>query len=438
MNEHHLSILLILFLQLIAAFFSIAETALTAASRPRMHQMAKDGNRKAKLVNELRSDSESLIGAILLGNNLVNILATAVATSTLTEIFGEAGVIYATAIMTVVILVIGEVVPKTYAMNSADSVALSVAAPIRAWMWFSWPVTVALGYVTRLFMRLFRLNKTNLGEHLSDDELRGAIDLHGANPAGLSPEIQKERKMLHSILDLQDVTVAKVMTHRRNVVMLDIDEPVDSIIRDVLASPFTRIPLWQDNASNIIGILHVKSLVRALQSGTARETLSIKTLIAKPWFIPETASLLEQLQAFRDRREHFAFVVDEYGVFEGIVTLEDILEEIVGEISDEHDQIVSGVRRQPDGSFIVQGTVAIRDVNREFAWELPEERATTLAGLVMLEARRIPEIGQAYSFYGFRFDIIRRQRNQITLLRLTPPNATKESSNHSTDEINNS
>lgn len=428
MNEHHFSILLILFLQFIAAFFSIAETALTAASRPRMHQMAKDGSRKAKLVNDLRSNSESLIGAILLGNNLVNILATAIATSTLTEIFGEAGVIYATAIMTVVILVIGEVVPKTYAMNSADSVALAVAAPIRAWMWFSWPATVTLGYVTRLFMRLFRLNKTNLGEHLSDDELRGAIDLHGANPAGLSPEIQKERKMLHSILDLQDVTVAKVMTHRRNVVMLDIDEPVETIIRDVLASPFTRIPLWQDNTSNIIGLLHVKSLIRALQSGTSQTAVNIKALIAKPWFIPETASLLEQLQAFRDRREHFAFVVDEYGVFEGIVTLEDILEEIVGEISDEHDQIVSGVRRQPDGSFIVQGTVAIRDVNREFGWELPEERATTLAGLVMLEARRIPEIGQAYSFYGFRFDIIRRQRNQITLLRLTPPDATKDQS----------
>lgn len=414
-----LYILAILVLQLLAAFFSVAETALTAASRPRMHQLAKEGNRRARLVNTLRTRSESLIGAILLGNTITNIAATALTTWVFIALFGEAGVLYATAVMTVVVLIFGEVAPKAYALNAPDSCALIMARPVRAWLWLSWPVTACLDRVTTFFLHVIGAKKARLGEHLSDAELRGAIDLHGGETAA-SLDIQKERRMLHSILDLQDVTVAKVMTHRRNVMMIDAEEAVTTIISDVLSSPYTRIPVWQNDPGNIIGLLHSKSLVRALQGGMSPEKLDIKDLANKPWFIPETANLLDQLQAFRDRREHFAFVVDEYGVFEGIVTLEDILEEIVGEISDEHDQIVAGVRRQPDGSFIVQGTVAIRDLNREFSWELPDDKATTIAGLVLHEARRIPEISQIFVFHGFRFEIIRRQRNQITLLRLSP------------------
>lgn len=418
-----LYLLAVLVLQFLAAFFSIAETALTAASRPRMHQLAKEGNRRARLVNILRTRSESLIGSILLGNTITNIAATALATWVFIALFGETGVLYATAVMTVVVLIFGEVAPKAYALNNPDSCALIMARPVQAWLWLSRPITICLDRATNFFLHIIGAKKGRLGDHLSDAELRGAIDLHGGETAA-SSDIQKERRMLHSILDLQDVTVAKVMTHRRNVMMIDAEETTSSIINTILASPYTRIPLWQNDPGNIIGLLHSKSLVRALQGGTSIEQLDIRELANKPWFIPETANLLDQLQAFRDRREHFAFVVDEYGVFEGIVTLEDILEEIVGEISDEHDQIVAGVRRQPDGSLIVQGTVAIRDLNREFSWQLPDDKATTIAGLVLHEARRIPEISQIFIFHGFRFEIIRRHRNQITLLRLSPETIT--------------
>ena len=227
--------------------------------------------------------------------------------------------------------------------------------------------------------------------------------------------------MLRSILDLNDVVVSEIMTHRRNVVMIDIDQPVTQLIDQVLASPHTRLPLFRGNPDNALGVLHVKQLMREVQQrGDDLSKLDPQAIAAKPWFIPESTTLFDQLHEFRRRREHFALVVDEYGSFMGIVTLEDILEEIVGDIEDEHDVKVAGVRAQADGSFIVDGTVTIRDLNRQYEWGLPDDQASTVAGLVLYEARRIPEAGQSFTFHGFRFDILRRHRHQITSLRITP------------------
>jgi Mg2+/Co2+ transporter CorB len=228
--------------------------------------------------------------------------------------------------------------------------------------------------------------------------------------------------MLRSILDLDEVEVSEIMTHRKDVAMLDADQRSEQIVEQVLQSPYTRMPLFRENPDNVIGVLHTKPLFKEVRSlGADLSGLEVTRAAAKPWFIPETTTLLDQLQAFRERHEHFALVVDEYGALMGVVTLEDILEEIVGEISDEQDILVRGVRPQADGSLIVNGNVTIRDLNREFDWRLPDEEASTIAGLILRESRLIPAVGQVFEFHRFRFEILRRQRNQITSIKIAPP-----------------
>ncbi len=408
----------ILVLLVLSAFFSGSETALTGASLPRMHELARQGNRRAMLVLALYEQRERLIGAILLGNNLANILATTLATTAFIYLFGEAGVLYATVAMTSLVLIFAEVAPKVYALANPDRMALGVAPIIRVIVFLFAPVTHAIQSLIGGVMKLLGVEQgENADRAESEQELRGAIALH----TGPEPEIRHERQMLHSILELDDVEVGEVMTHRRNVTMIDADLPTEEILEIVFESPYTRLPLYRSNADDIIGVLHVKGLLREVgTSGVDTREIDIEGLSGQPWFIPESTTLLDQLLAFRERREHFAIVVDEYGAFMGIVTLEDILEEIVGEIDDEHDKIVRGVRPQPDGSYILDGTVTIRDLNREFEWSLPDDEASTVAGLVLFESRLIPEPGQVFNFHGFRIEILRRQRNQIVSLRLTP------------------
>lgn len=413
-----LTVAAILLLVVLSAFFSGSETALTVASRPLMHQLAQNGNGRARLVNSLRARADELLATILLGNNLVNILASALATSVLVTLFGDVGVIYATLAVTFLVVVFGEILPKTVAFQRADKVALVVAPVINGVIIALAPITRAIDLLLRPVVRgvAGRREVPRLGP--SSEELRGAIELHAEEGA----VVRDERAMLHSVLDLGEVTVEEVMVHRRNVTMIDADEPAAAIVTQVLASPYTRIPLWRGEPDNIVGVIHVKELFRAVKAGDgALEGLDVAELAVKPWFVPESRTLMDQLQAFRRRREHFALVVDEYGSLMGIVTLEDILEEIVGDITDEHDVTVPGVVRQPDGSYVVQGTVTIRDLNRELDWKLPDEDAVTIAGLVLYEAKRIPDVGQAFLFHGFRFEILRRQHHQITLIRVTPP-----------------
>ncbi len=409
----------IFLLLLLSGFFSGSETALTAASQARLSQLARKGSKGAATVIALKERSDRMIGAILIGNNVVNIFASALATSALIALFGEHGVAYATIGMTVVVVIFGEVLPKTFAINRPDQTAVAVSPFIQALVWVLTPVSVAVQAAVSGVLRLCGVSvAAGLGHDEREEELRGLIEMHADGGA----EVEHERAMLRSILDLADVEVSEIMTHRRNVRMLDADAPLGELLEQVLDSPFTRLPLYKGESDNIVGVLHVKALLRAIRAhgGSAPEDLKIVEIANDPWFIPDTTTLLDQLQAFRERREHFALVVDEYGSFMGVVTLEDILEEIVGDILDEHDVAVAGVRVQGDGSFVVNGTVTLRDLNREFEWNLPDEEASTIAGLVLYEARRIPEVGQEFVFHGFRFRILRRQRNQITLLRLTP------------------
>ena len=412
------SILAILLLMFLSAFFSGSETALTAASTVRMHNREQDGDERAKIVNKIRKKKDRMIGALLLGNNLVNILASALATSVLIKIFGETGVVYATLIMTMLVLIFAEVLPKTYALHHADSMSMRIAPIIRVVVFVFAPITEMVTWIVRRFLALFGVDISKVGAGSHFELLRGVIEMH----QGDEQEIQEQRAMLRSILDLTDVDVEDIMIHRKSVTMIDGNQPMTHIVREVLDSPFTRLPVFSDDPDNIIGVIHVKLLLREMSEVDGRaDKIQLENIIMEPRFVPESTKLDEQLQAFRENKEHFAVVVDEYGAFMGIVTLEDILEEIVGEIDDEHDVSVKGVRKISDDQYAVDGTVTIRDLNREYEWGLPDEDYSTLAGLVIYEAQMIPEVGQSFMFHGFRFDVLRRQRHQITKLRVTPP-----------------
>jgi Mg2+/Co2+ transporter CorB len=413
-----ISAVIIACLLVMSAFFSGSETSLTATSRARMHELERRGNRRAGIVQQLTSTRERLIGTVLLGNNVVNIAASALATSVLLQIFGDAGVAYATIGMTLLVLIFGEVLPKTYAIINADRVALFVAPMVRILVTVFGPVVMTVEYLVKHTLRLFGADISKANQVLSaHDELRGAIALHHREGS----VVKKDRDMLGGILDLQDLTVTDVMVHRTKMVTLERTDTPESIIDGVLKSGHTRIPIWKDSSENIIGILHAKDLLKELQKhrGDASR-IDLDEIISPPWFVPDTRPVADQLNAFLRRKMHFALVVDEYGEVMGLVTLEDIIEEIVGDIADEHDVVVHGVRPEPGGSYVVDGLVPVRDLNRLNDWHLPDSEVTTVAGLVIHEAQMIPETGQAFTFHGFRFEVLRKRRHQITALRITP------------------
>jgi len=411
-------------LLLFSAFLSGSETALTAASRARLYRMMQEPEspalgRRARLATRLTERRERLIGAILLGNNLVNILASALATGVFIGLFGDAGILYATLAMTMLVLIFAEVLPKTWAIADPDRTALTAAPLISGLVFVLGPVVRAVQAVVRGILRLFGIDIDRRQSILSAQErIRDAIAFHTEKGA----MVKHERDMLAGILDLAEVEVSEIMVHRRKMVMLDAGEAPAAIIEKVVASPHTRFPLWRENPDNVIGILHAKDVLRATREHRgAPDDLDVAAIASPPLFVPETTSLREQLNVFRRKRAHIGIVVDEYGALMGLVTMEDILEEIVGDIADEHDLTTEGVHQRADGTVVVEGTVTVRDLNRQFDWSLPDEAAATVAGLIIDEARTIPEPRQTFSFHGFKFEILRRWRNQITLIRITPP-----------------
>ena len=411
----------VLILISIGGLLAAAETALTAVSKPQIHQLQEAGDARADTAMRLLNQRQRLISTVLLGNIVVNILASALTTSLMIEAFGNDGVVYATAIMTALIVVYGEILPKTYALLHTTTVALRCAGIMSALVAMFLPFNVAVEFFVKGALRLFRVNteNTRTAQQILS-ELRGTIELQMAEKT-IKEEVKHERAMLRSVLDLTDVEVGEIIVHRKKVITVDADLPIGDIIEQVAASPYSRIPLWRDQPDNIVGVLHAKNLLRAIDSTDGKtERVDVVALATPPWFIPNTTKLLDQMNSFRARREHFALVVDEYGAVMGIVTLEDIIEEIVGDIRDEHDVAVAGIRPQTDGSYLVDGSVTLRDLNRELEWDLPDDKASTIAGLVLHESRAIPEPGQKFLFHGFRFEVLRRQRNQLTLVRMTP------------------
>jgi Mg2+/Co2+ transporter CorB len=403
-----------------SAILSAAETALTRASRGRMHQLEREGDGAARRVNKLIADQETMIGALLVAYNAINIAASVMATAIITRVLPPPwGEIVATVVMTSFVVIFVEVLPKTLAIVRADDVARAVSTPILIIVRFLGPVIYAIQWVVRHTLRLFGVRLDMSVDVLAaHEEIRGAVEYHHSEGAVES----RDRRMLGGVLDLSDMDVSEIMVHRRLISMIDADLPMKELVAKALESAHTRLPLYREDPENIVGVLHAKDLLQAMAAAEGKvEAIDLAGIMREPWFIPETTNLKDQLNAFLKRRSHFSLVVDEYGALQGLVTLEDILEEIVGEIDDEHDEAIQGVRRQPDGSVNADGQVTIRDLNRAMDWDLPDDNAVTVAGLVIHEAQTIPEPGQTFIFHHHRFQILRRQRNQITALRISAP-----------------
>jgi Mg2+/Co2+ transporter CorB len=414
----------ILLLLVLSALFSGSETALTTASRGKLHGMAERGDPGAERALRITEDKERLIGAILLGNNLVNILAAALATSLFTSLFGDSGVAVATLVMTALVLIFAEVLPKTYAITNAERMARRVATPIGLVTRLLAPIVNAVRAFVRALLGLFGVETDPQARFLAfQEEIAGAIALHHSEGA-----VEKaDRDRLLGALDLGQRQVQEVMMHRRDIETIDAGAPAGEILEQALNSPYTRLPIWQGDPENIIGIVHAKDLSRAVaallrESPAGADRLAefdITRIAMEPYFVPDTTPLDDQMREFLRRKAHFALVVDEYGALQGLITLEDILEEIVGDISDEHDlETPGGIELQPDGSVEVEGVVTIRDLNRACDWQLPDEAANTVAGLVIHESQTIPTEGQVFSFHGFRFEVLERDNNRLTRLRV--------------------
>ena len=411
-----LSISIVILLAL-SAFFSGSETALTASTRSRLTGLSIKGKKNAKLAIKLLNNKESLIGAILLGNNLVNILASALATSLLIKIFGDSGIAYAVLIMTLLIVIFAEILPKSYAISNSENLALIISPIIRPFVFILSPITWIMEKIVFFILSILGLNLKKNSRSISvQDELRGTLDLH--HKEGRLYKFDKD--MVKGILDLSVIGIEDVMVHRSNMLTVSINDEPKNIIKSVINSPYTRIPVWEDDMENIIGIIHAKNLLKLIS--LKKETLilkeDIKSTLLNPWFVPESTTLEEQLQMHLKKRSKLAIIVDEYGALMGMISLEDIIEEIVGDISDEHDVIVKGVIVNYDGSFNINGNVEIRDLNREYGWELPENEANTISGLIIHESRSFPRSGQIFNYYGFQFEIIEVKSNKISLLKV--------------------
>ena len=411
MNELSVFLLIILFLIICSAFFSSSETALTAVSEARINELVNKGNKKAKLIEKILKNRDKMIGTILIGNNFVNIIASVYATSFAIQFFTNIPLIIITIILTIILVIFAEMIPKTYALKNADEIALTVSPIINLIIIFLTPLT----FLTEKLSKLIT-GPDYESEEAKTEELKGMIRLH----AGKETRSIERGKIMSSMIDIEDVNIEEVMTHRGVVTMIDIKSSATNIYKIVGESPYTRIPVFSGTQDNIIGILHAKELFRFLQRNNFQDTklIDLKNILIDPYFAPETTPILDQLEIFRGRKEHFAIVVNEYGDFRGIVTLEDILEEIVGEIDDETDINVEGVKSQHDGSLIIDGSVTIRDLNRSLAWDLPDENYNTIAGLVVFETKTIPNPGQEFRLFGIKIRILQKDKNFLSKLRL--------------------
>ncbi|MCP5089008.1 MAG: HlyC/CorC family transporter [Rhodobacteraceae bacterium] len=421
-----LTTIAIIILLFISGFFSGSETALTAASRGKLHSLADKGSMAAKRALRLTEDSERMIGALLLGNNLVNILAASLATSLMLRLFGENGVALATLLMTFLVLVFAEVLPKTYAILRSEQAAQLVALPVTIAVWALSPFVGAVQLIVRGILFLVGVRSTTEdGAFAAQAEIAGAIAL-----GHVEGNFEKDhRDRLLGALDLKDREVEEIMLHRSDIEMIDADERPEDIITRCLASPYTRMPVYQNDPENIVGVIHAKDLLRSVdklirssKDGTRNlSKFRILDVTMKPYFVPETTTLDDQLREFLRRRTHFALVVDEYGDLQGLITLEDIIEEIIGEIADEHDvEEDSEMTMDAFGNYVIDGGMTIRDLNRALDWSLPDDEANTVAGLVIHEAQMIPVPGQVFSFHGFRFEITERDQNKVKFLKIRP------------------
>jgi CBS domain containing-hemolysin-like protein len=431
MSDTLLNLVLAAFLLAANGFYVASEFALVKSRGFRIDALAEEERFGARLLQTMLRNIEAYLACCQLGITMASLglgwIGEPTVAALLKPILLPLGMSGAALSLTAFLvgflvfsslhIVLGEQVPKTLAIREPEPVSLWIAYPLYLSFLLFYPLNWALNSASRSILRLLGVRDAPRQEILTDAEIEGLVEVSAEH--GEMEESQAE--YIQNLFRLSELVVADVMVHRTNMRSVDVSEPPDKVIDAILATPFSRVPLWENEPENIIGIVHAKDLLKQLRRvGGDASKIDIRSIATKPWFVPDTTSLNDQLNAFLKRKAHMALVVDEYGEVQGLVTLEDIFEEIVGDISDESDIDVQGVRPQPDGSVNVDGSVPIRDLNRVMDWNLPDDEATTIAGLVIHEARIIPEPGQAFTFHGFRFRVLRKNRNRITALKITP------------------
>jgi len=411
-NTNLTSIIYIIILIIISGMFSGSETSVTSVNRSKIHKLANKGDKRAKKLLHLIDKKNDLISSILVGNNIVNILASVLATAILIEYFGSNGIFYSTLVMTCLIVIFAEVLPKNIALIKADRFALFFSWPLTIFVKIFYPINLILKSLNLVIYKIFGIDHNKKNISVTED-IRNMIDMH-EDEGDLHKD---ESSMINAILDLKEITVEKIMTHRKNIFSFDINE-TDKIYSIIAKSSFSRIPVWQDNPNNILGIIHAKNILSNLDHEGKIDIKKIKESIIKPWFIPETTRVKDQLNEFINRKEKIAFVVDEYGELMGLISLEDIIEEIVGNIFDEKDFSTIGIRRIKDNQYRIRGDVNIRDINRELDIKLPENNASTLAGYLIYKTEAFPEVGQTFKFNDIIYEILNKNKNQITQIKV--------------------
>jgi CBS domain containing-hemolysin-like protein len=431
MTDTIVNLLLAIFMLAANAFYVAAEFALVKSRRFRINAMAEQNRFGARLLQKMMGNIEAYLACCQLGITMASLglgwvgepTVSALLKPVLTPLGMPDTALHFTSFLVGFLvfsslhIVVGEQVPKTLAIREPVPVSQWIAYPLYVSFLLFYPLNWLLNTASRSILRMLGVREAPQQEILTDVEIEGLVEAsaeHGKMEEGQAEYIQ-------NVFRFGELEVSDVMIHRTEMVTVCADDPPEEIVSAVLKAEFTRIPLWRGTPENIVGILHAKDLLRALKSAEGDfGKIDVMAIALPPWFVPDIRPLSEQLKAFRRRKTHFALVVDEYGEVEGLVTLEDILEEIVGDISDEHDVPMPGVRPQPDGSVNIDGAVPVRDLNRAMDWNLPDDEATTIAGLVIHEARSIPDVGQSFTFHGFRFNVLRKDRNRITALRITP------------------
>ena len=398
---------------LLSAFLSGSETAITATSKARIVSKIKKGSRRAHYVLKILNNKDSVISSLLLSNNLVNILATSLATAFFYDIFGISGILYSTLLMTFILVIFAEVLPKTYSINKPTRAALIISPIIFYLNKILFPFVYLINFIVNFFFEK-KEQDISIKDQQSEEELEGVIDLYKTS----NPDYEREKEMLQSILQLNDTTVEEVFTHRKNIYSIDSSLKTSDLIGKINNSRFTRIPFWKENPENNIGLLNVRSLnIDLSTSDSSKEVIFEK--INKPWFIPETTNLLNQLVEFKKRKEHLAFVVDEYGELLGLITLEDIIEEIVGEIVDEIDIPSNEFYINNRGVIITNGENNLKELYKHFDLNPPESESSTIAGYIMENTKKIPMYGEITKDKSFSYKILSHSRKQISTVEIS-------------------
>jgi len=399
---------------LTSGFFSGSETALMSLNRYRLRHLANGGHRGAQRTARLLERPDRLISLILLGNNFVNILASAIATVIALRLMGEAGIAVATGLLTLVILVFAEVTPKTFATRRAEQVAFFASAVFGPLMTATYPLVLAVNWISSVLLRLLKAEAPADGdEHLSSEELRTVLN----ETAGMVP--QRHREMLLNILDLGTVSVNEIMVPRNEIVGIDLEDPWDEVVREIGDSPHSRLLVYRESVDNVVGFVYLRKMLDVLKSGRITPEY-LASVVREPYFIPEGTTLTVQLLNFQRERRRIGLVVDEYGDIQGMVTLEDILEEIVGEFDNDPHAAPTEIRPQGDGSFIVEGTTQVRNLGKALNWNLPSEGPKTLNGIVLEHFENFPPAGATFSFNGHPMTVLAIEGNRVQQVRIEP------------------